>query len=169
MEEQFRRGLIKAARKTEMWFITNGIDGGISAMVGTAFGEEKASRSETTANDSGSYYSDESDTPLTLIGILSASTLQNWSSFDGSQLCVIPAIGSKSDGKSYKFDMNPDHTHAVIYDDYAQQNSMANQNEATMANEENSPPSYNQFRDQVESLLTRSLSFYKRKDIKIGL
>ena len=41
LEEQFRRGLIKAANKTEMWFITNGINGGISAMVGEAFNEER--------------------------------------------------------------------------------------------------------------------------------
>lgn len=41
LEEQFRRGIIKAANKTEMWFITNGINGGISAMVGEAFEEEK--------------------------------------------------------------------------------------------------------------------------------
>lgn len=41
LEEQFRRGIIKAANKTEMWFITNGINGGISAMVGDAFNEEK--------------------------------------------------------------------------------------------------------------------------------
>ena len=41
LEEQFRRGMIKAANKTEMWFITNGINGGISAMVGEAFNEEK--------------------------------------------------------------------------------------------------------------------------------
>ena len=44
LEEQFRRGIVKAANKTEMWFITNGINGGIAAMVGDAFNEEKASR-----------------------------------------------------------------------------------------------------------------------------
>lgn len=41
LEEQFRRGIIKAANKTEMWFITHGINGGISGMVGDAFFEEK--------------------------------------------------------------------------------------------------------------------------------
>lgn len=65
LEESFRRGLIKAANKTEMWFITNGVNGtnivflvyfihklifmliilciigGISAMIGEAFNEEK--------------------------------------------------------------------------------------------------------------------------------
>ena len=41
LEDQFRRGIAKAARKTEMWFITNGINGGISAMVGDAYYEEK--------------------------------------------------------------------------------------------------------------------------------
>lgn len=41
LEEQFRRGIVKAANKTEMWFITNGINGGISAMVGEAFNEER--------------------------------------------------------------------------------------------------------------------------------
>jgi hypothetical protein len=30
----------KAANKTEMWFITSGINGGIPAMIGDAFNEE---------------------------------------------------------------------------------------------------------------------------------
>ena len=43
LEEQFRRGIIRAANKTEMWFITNGINGGISEMVGEAFSIERVS------------------------------------------------------------------------------------------------------------------------------
>ena len=41
LEESFRRGLMKAANKAEMWFITEGVNGGIPAMIGEAFNEEK--------------------------------------------------------------------------------------------------------------------------------
>lgn len=72
-----------------MWFITNGINGGISAMVGDAFSEEKTSRNLTSmkSNYSSLHFLDTNESnlkPLTLVGIVSASTMQNWSSFDGT-------------------------------------------------------------------------------------
>jgi hypothetical protein len=84
LEQSFRRGLMKAANKTEMWFITNGINGGISAMIGEAFNEEKMCRS-TAQFEADKYLTNSSqDKPLTLIGVVSAKQLMNASSFDGS-------------------------------------------------------------------------------------
>ena len=92
LEEQFRHGIIKAANKTEMWFITHGINGGISEMVGEAFGIERVSRETTSLNDAkmSSHglvnYSESREhhfKPLTLIGIIPTSFLQNSGAFDG--------------------------------------------------------------------------------------
>ena len=109
LEEQFRRGIIKAANKTEMWFITNGINGGISEMVGEAFSIErvscftwfllpelsvfmqswigiKISREAAKIEESALNYSNLNEQhvkPLTLIGVIPTSILQNSSSFDG--------------------------------------------------------------------------------------
>ncbi len=92
LEEQFRRGIIKAANKTEMWIITSGINGGLPAMIGDAFNEENSSRITTSSNRDNNEtlkdlsFIDTNETqlkPLTLIGIVSASSLQNYSSFDG--------------------------------------------------------------------------------------
>jgi hypothetical protein len=44
LEEQFKKGIIKAANKTEMWFVTNGINGGITEMIGDAINQERSSR-----------------------------------------------------------------------------------------------------------------------------
>lgn len=75
------------ANKTDIWFITNGINGGISSIIGEAFNEEKISRnivSKTNLQGLNFLHCNEpSPPPLTLLGIVSASTLQNWSSFDG--------------------------------------------------------------------------------------
>ena len=52
LEEQFKKGIIKAANKTEMWFITNGINGGITEMIGDAFNQERSTRVTTSINNS---------------------------------------------------------------------------------------------------------------------
>ncbi|CAF0859038.1 unnamed protein product [Brachionus calyciflorus] len=171
LEEQFRRGIIKAANKTEMWFITNGINGGISEMVGDAFNEEKVSRSTTSikSNFSSLSFMDNNESslkPLTLIGIVSASTLQNWSFFDGVS-SLLTASGNKTNKNMYRFDINPDHTHFIIYDDL-NNNSNDLIGVSSMVNiADTEGLSYDRFRDKVESLLTRSLSYYKKVSNKL--
>ena len=176
LEEQFRRGLIKAANKTEMWFITNGINGGISAMMGDAFYEEKSCRStHFVDNESSNYaslsYLNQNETPskpLTLLGIVAASCLQNWSSFDGNT-SLITASGNRINGKSnYRFDINPDHTHFIIYDDISAKKETTNLNTSLVVGANPTPDDlstidYDLFRNMIESLFTRSLSYYKRK------
>jgi hypothetical protein len=82
LEEQFKRGIIKAANKTETWFITNGINGDISQIIGEAFNEERASRLTETSKIIQNSKLDLK--PLVLIGIVSAQKLQNYSLFDGT-------------------------------------------------------------------------------------
>jgi hypothetical protein len=100
---------VKAANKAEMWFITNGINGGISAMVGDAFSEERSSRYTDSSSGNLSnlpyFSSNQSDRkPLTLIGIVSASSLQNSSSFDGTVKNVfIFSLSDRSLKKMYFF------------------------------------------------------------------
>ena len=52
LEEQFKKGIIRAANKTEMWFITNGINGGITEMIGDAFNQERSSRVTSSIKNS---------------------------------------------------------------------------------------------------------------------
>ena len=186
LEEQFKRGIVKAANKTEMWFVTSGINGGIPAMIGDAFNEEHVSRNTTSCKDllsSSLSYLNSNETsnqlkPLTLIGIVSASSLQNHASFDGSvwffffffilffiflvnlfsdcvfilfiflmKTTILTASGNRTSGKEFRFDVNPSHTHFVIYNDtFTPGNEITDENGQTL--------DYTLFRSRVESLLT---------------
>lgn len=73
------------------------------------------------------------------------------------QPTVIPASGIKSETSGgFRFDINPDHTHFIIYDDLKRNRSDDNEQ----------VESYTVFRDRVESLLTRPLNYYKKKTKK---
>ena len=87
-----------------------------------------------------------------MIGIVSASTLQNYPSFDGNST-VLTSSGNKTTGKNYRFDVNPDHSHLIIYDDLKPVDN----------SEEIDRLGYDQFRNKIENLFTRSLGYYKRK------
>lgn len=78
--------------------------------------------------------------------------------------------------KSYKFDANPDHTHFIIYDDLAVAAHTANAPNKETAilssminlNCEDGLMNYDQFRNRIESLFTRSLTYYKRRLFKLS-
>lgn len=89
-----------------------------------------------------------------MIGIVSASSLKNWSSFDG-QSTILTASGNKSFGKVHRFDVNSNHTHFVIYDDLEK-----------ITNEEKQEITYDEFRNKTVMLFTRSLSYYRKKLFK---
>lgn len=67
---------------------------------------------------------------------------------------MIPASGNKSESSGFRFDINPDHSHFIIYDD-----SRPTDDELEC---------FEVFRDCIESLLIRPLSYYKRKSTKLG-
>jgi hypothetical protein len=69
---------------------------------------------------------------------------------------ILTASGNRTSGKEFRFDANPNHTHMIIYND-------TSVNEAKVSEGTAQRIEYNSFRCRVESLLTRSLSYYKRK------
>lgn len=69
---------------------------------------------------------------------------------------VIPASGNKTDSNGFRFDINPDHTHFIIYDDSRRLDRPT----------EDDLETFDVFRDRIESLLTRSLSYYRRRTTK---
>ena len=85
---------------------------------------------------------------------MSASTLKNWSSFDG-QSTILTASGNKSFGKVHRFDVNSNHTHFIIYDDLEK-----------VTNDEKQEITYDEFRNRTLMLFTRSLSYYRKKLFK---
>jgi hypothetical protein len=52
-------------------------------------------------------------------------------------------------GKLQRFDLNADHSHAIIYDDIMLEND--------------DQISYDEFRNKLEFLFTKSLSYYKHR------
>lgn len=85
---------------------------------------------------------------------------------------ALKATGNKSDGSEYRFDPNPNHTHMIIYNDLINHlaNSRLRDNPSgdSLLNEVSYDPksvklvSYDLFRSRIESMLTRSLSHYKK-------
>ena len=83
--------------------------------------------------------------------MVSASSLKNWSSFDGES-SILTASGNKSFGKVHRFDVNSNHTHFIIYDD--------------LSTEHKNLLSYDEFRNKTELFFTRSLTYYRKKLLK---
>lgn len=74
------------------------------------------------------------------------------------------ASGNKTNKNMYRFDVNPDHTHFIIYDDLSNASDALGFSSLTNINLDSL--SYDRFRDRIESLLTRSLSYYSKKKIE---
>lgn len=72
------------------------------------------------------------------------------------------ASGNKTNKNMLRFDINPDHTHFIIYDDLS--DSIGDINGFTSISNLNNNEylSYARFRDKIESLFTRSLNYYKK-------
>lgn len=85
---------------------------------------------------------------------------------------MLTASGNKAAKNTFRFDVNPDHTHFIIYDDLPNNNQteIGGFSSLTSINVvgTNDQLSYDQFRDKIESLFTRSLAYYKRK-LKLGI
>lgn len=61
-----------------------------------------------------------------------------------------------------RFDINPDHTHFIIYDDLSDAIGDINGFTSISNLNNNEYLSYARFRDKIESLFTRSLNYYKK-------
>lgn len=69
---------------------------------------------------------------------------------------------SSTGTKAYKFDVNPDHTHFIIYDDESKK-PMSMDASLSNLNHDEHMLSRDEFRSKLEYLFTRSLSYYKRQ------
>ena len=74
---KFKRGIIKAAYTTELIYITNGYNTGVSKIIGDAFREESlANRTISNSYESPSSCSTNEFDKLIIIGIVSTSSLK---------------------------------------------------------------------------------------------
>ncbi len=90
---KFKRGIIKAAYTTELIYITNGYNTGVSKIIGDAFREESlANRASSSTNyESQSFFNANEFNKLVLIGIVSTSNLKHSQLFtSASQDVKIP-------------------------------------------------------------------------------
>ena len=89
---KFKRGIIKAAYSTELIYVTNGYNIGVTKLIGDAFREESLARRGCT--EGLQIFSNSNDTnnteseldKLMLIGIVSTSNLKNADLFKGAQV-----------------------------------------------------------------------------------
>ncbi|XP_052825070.1 transient receptor potential cation channel subfamily M member 2 [Octopus bimaculoides] len=120
LKEQFQKGIIKAANTTELWIITNGVDGGIAKTIGDAIHEEKIHRISNRVQQAyASIHAEQCHRlpKLTVIGIMPKHCISYESSFDGlyDGPIVIKNEGHKPNSDCY--DLNPDHTHLILVED----------------------------------------------------
>lgn len=120
LKEQFQKGIIKAANTTELWIITNGVDGGIAKTIGDAIHEEKIHRISNRVQQAYSSIRSESTLKLpklTCIGIMPKNCITYENSFDGlyDGPIIIKNEGHKPNSDSY--DLNADHTHFILVED----------------------------------------------------
>eukprot|EP00105_Crassostrea_gigas_P035510 XP_019919658.1 PREDICTED: transient receptor potential cation channel subfamily M member 1 [Crassostrea gigas] len=116
--EDFQAGLIQAMNSTNMWVLTNGLDGGIAKIVGDAVRFERERRIILTSRKKDFYVKlskrDEvDDLPrLTVMGVVPKLQID----FDASKEGIHDSIISlkKSGIKSEALELNSEHSHFII-------------------------------------------------------
>jgi hypothetical protein len=119
--DAMKEGLIKAIKTTQCWVLTNGLDGGMSKLLGDALESElkldKLRLSSSSSLPPGCLVRPRFH-PM-LIGITAASLLK-YSSITAQQKslpCILENEGHhpwKSSNAGPRFELNPSHTHFVI-------------------------------------------------------
>ena len=74
---KFKRGIIKAAYTTELIYITNGYNSGVSKIIGDAFREESLANRTISNYEAQSMCNTNEFDKLIIIGIVSTSNLKN--------------------------------------------------------------------------------------------
>jgi len=116
---KFKRGIIKAAYTTELIYITNGYNTGVSKLIGDAFREESLARRTSTDVSNSNYNTQQADEfdKLILMGIVSTSDLKNIDQFKKCSNDTITYKIDEQDNDLFKYSLNPDHTHFILVDD----------------------------------------------------
>ncbi|GFR18191.1 transient receptor potential cation channel subfamily M member 6, partial [Trichonephila clavata] len=114
--KNFQKGLISATNTTEMWILTNGINVGVTKMIGDAVHEEINRRNSKSHFQKTHHMDSDHNSKIVVIGVAREDLLNHGDSFDGSS----PRLEIENEGnkiEEQKFDLNPDHTHFLIVKD----------------------------------------------------
>ncbi|KAF8787695.1 Transient receptor potential cation channel like protein [Argiope bruennichi] len=112
--KNFQKGLISATNTTDMWILTNGINVGVTKIIGDAVHEEINRRN--SKNHFQKNHQSDPNSRIVVIGVARQDLLNHGDNFDGSnQRVEIENEGNKIEEQ--KFDLNPDHTHFLIVKD----------------------------------------------------
>ncbi|KAK7097580.1 hypothetical protein V1264_004533 [Littorina saxatilis] len=118
-EEDLRNGIIQAANSTDMWILTEGLDLGVSKLIGDAAHREMVRRKNVAQNPLHiqNIKTDERLPRLNIFGICSKSSLVYADVVSGEKSSArhVYNTGGKPNLKLY--DLNPDHTHFILMDD----------------------------------------------------
>nr|XP_042901467.1 transient receptor potential cation channel subfamily M member 2 [Parasteatoda tepidariorum] len=114
--KNFQKGLIRATNTTEMWILTNGINVGVSKIIGDAVQEEINRRNSKGHFQKLHCAKKNPSSKIVLIGVAREDLLNHGESFDGkSRRIEIENEGNRVEEQ--KFDLNPDHSHFLIVKD----------------------------------------------------
>lgn len=116
----FQKGLIKAARTTNMWIFTNGTNIGASKVIGDAVYNEKKETMSFHCHSSHvmrDYYYNPipaNEPQITVIGIAREDLIKNAENLNTGPVNVENCGNSPEEGK---YDLNPDHSNYIIVRD----------------------------------------------------
>lgn len=120
--EDFQSGLTQALNTTNMWVLTNGLDGGISRIVGDAIHNEHERRSILLSRANTAYGKIansahvEELTKLTVIGIVPKSTLSYGKDIATTHDVVVPLKNKGLRAKRHTSELNAEHSHFILLD-----------------------------------------------------
>ncbi|XP_052285259.1 transient receptor potential cation channel subfamily M member-like 2 isoform X2 [Dreissena polymorpha] len=116
LNDDFQKGIIKAANTTDIWIITTGIDAGIPKVIGEAIKEYniKLQNSRLIYNQLLTSSELRQRRPK-VIGIVPKDLVQYGVYLDGTEGVQIRNIGQKPSANIYE--LNPDHTYFIIADE----------------------------------------------------
>lgn len=116
--EEFQAGIIQAANLTEMWILTEGLDLGVSKLIGDAAFVEMTRRKNMELNPLHIKNINAERLPrLNIMGVVSKSCIVYADILNGSHTAAysVQNVGGKPNLQL--FELNPDHTHFVLVED----------------------------------------------------
>ncbi|XP_062585972.1 transient receptor potential cation channel subfamily M member 3-like [Saccostrea cucullata] len=118
--EDFQAGLTQALNTTNMWVLTNGLDGGISRIVGDALHNEHErryillSRANTTYGKIANSAHVDELTKLTVIGIVRKNALSYGSDIATNHDVVVQLKNKGLRAKRHASELNAEHSHFIL-------------------------------------------------------
>nr|XP_022305861.1 transient receptor potential cation channel subfamily M member 1-like [Crassostrea virginica] len=121
--EDFQSGLTQALNTTNMWVLTNGLDGGISRIVGDAIHNEHERRSILLSRANTAYGKIthsahvEELTKLTVIGVVPKSALTYGADIATNRDVVVQLKNKGMRAKRHTSELNAEHSHFILLDE----------------------------------------------------